>query len=234
VHRRAEPAKVEAPFAGGRASSQLHLPSRSHYARVAIEVVAGDCAARCDVPPRAAATVTLALPAAQRGWLPLPRLTLRTQYPLGLFSTWAYAHPDLRALVYPRPDDAPLPAPQVVAAHGGVAHSGPGNDDFHGLRSYHAGDPLRHIAWKAAAHSQVLLTKVFSGDGAAELWFDYDALPAALGREARLSRLARCVLLADAAGAAYGLRLPDRTIEPATGASQRERCLRALALYEGR
>src|SRR5690606_23130073 len=108
-----------------------------------------------------------------------------------------------------------LPLPQIAASSGDAQQAGPGSDDFHGLRGYHPGDSLRHIAWKAAAHSDVLLTKLFSGSGTAELWLDYDALPRNMNREARLSRLTRGVLLADAAGATYGLRLPHRTIDAA-------------------
>jgi len=232
VHVRIEAGKVEDAFAGDEAYFHLHLHNPGHYERIALEVVGGRRIVHCDVPPRDSTEVRIALPSERRGWLALPRLVVRTQYPLGLYSAWSYAHLDMRALIYPRPDRSQLPPPEIAATPGSAAQSGPGSDDFHGLRGYHAGDSLRHIAWKAAAHSDTLLTKLFTGHGAAELWLDYDALPAGMDREARLSRLTRGVLLAAEAGANYGLRLPHRISEAAAGEAHRDECLRALALHE--
>jgi uncharacterized protein (DUF58 family) len=50
--------------------------------------------------------------------------------------------------------------------------------------------------------------------------------------EEKLSRLARWVLDAHAAGLSFGLRIPGRTVDIATGEMQREHCLEALALFE--
>ena len=41
-----------------------------------------------------------------------------------------------------------------------------------------ASDSPRHVAWKAAARSDELLTKQFTGEAAAELWLDWRLLPA--------------------------------------------------------
>jgi len=64
------------------------------------------------------------------------------------------------------------------------------------------------------------------------LWLDWRATPDTLTPEGRLSRLARWVIDAHAAGLSFGLRLPDMTIPPAPGDAQRDRCLEALALYK--
>lgn len=231
VHVRIDTGRIEGAFAGGAARFHLHLHNPGHYERIAIEIQSGGTVARCDIRPRDDGVALLAIAGARRGWLALPRLTVQTRYPLGLFRAWAYAHPDARALIYPRPDDAPLPPPEIVPAHGGVTSAARGNDDFQGLRAYQAGDSLRQIAWKSAAHSETLQTKVFSGQGTTRLWFDYARLPREMDMEARLSRLTGHVLRAAEAGATYGLRLPQRTIEPAAGEAHRDACLRALALY---
>jgi uncharacterized protein (DUF58 family) len=89
------------------------------------------------------------------------------------------------------------------------------------------------VAWKAVARSQKMLTKQFSGEAASELWLDWAALPAGLDVEARLSRLAGWVLLAERTGALYGLRLPGVELPPGQGESHSGACLRALALWEG-
>jgi uncharacterized protein (DUF58 family) len=161
------------------------------------------------------------------------RFTLFTQFPLGLCHAWAYAELDMQCIVYPRPEAGRVALPQFESRDGtGVTH-GAGQEDFAGLRSYHPGDSPRHIAWKAAARGDALLTKQFSGRAATELWLDWTATPATLTDEARLSRLARWVIDAHTGALSFGLRLPGTTLPPAPGDAQRERCLQALALFEG-
>src|SRR2546429_552621 len=57
-------------------------------------------------------------------------------------------------------------------------------------------------------------------------------LPARMGPEQRLSRLAGWVLAAERTGAHYGLRLPGLEIAPRRGDSHSAACLQALALYQ--
>jgi uncharacterized protein (DUF58 family) len=99
------------------------------------------------------------------------------------------------------------------------------------LRQYHVGDSPRHVAWKAAARDRGLLTKQFSGQAETELWLDWHQLPVHMDGEEKLSRLTRWVLDAHARGMAFALRLPGKTVEPASGMGQRDRCLEALALF---
>ena len=152
---------------------------------------------------------------------------------LGLMRAWSYVQPDMSALVYPRPDSAPLPPAHSDADTGEAISAGVGTDDFAGLRPYHASDSPRHIAWKASARSELLLTKLFAGRAASELWFDWDSLPAGMLTEARLSRLARWVMLAEERGLRYGLKLPGVEVPLGEGFPHRERCLKELALYRG-
>jgi uncharacterized protein (DUF58 family) len=156
---------------------------------------------------------------------------LETRYPLGLFRAWSYVEPDARCLVYPRPERSPLPTAAAHEAPGGQRSPVAGNEDFSGLRTYQLSDSPRHVAWKAVARTDGMLTKQFSGEAAAELWLDWERLPPALGLEQRLSRLAGWVLAAERGGARYGLRLPGVEIAPARGDSHAAACLQALALY---
>jgi uncharacterized protein (DUF58 family) len=119
-----------------------------------------------------------------------------------------------------------------VAAAGALRSQASGNDDFSGLRAYQRSDSPRHVAWKAVARSDDMLTKQFTGEAAAELWLDSRLNTAALGLEQRLSRLAGWVLLAERDGSFYGLRLPGVEIAPARGDAHCAACLQALALYE--
>lgn len=185
-----------------------------------------------DVPPDTVAEVVLAVPAARRGWLPLGRVMLETRFPLGLFRAWSYVEPDARCLIYPRPERSAMPPASPGSSAGAARAQAQGSDDFAGLRDYQLSDSPRHVAWKAVARSDDMLTKQFSGDVAAELWLDWQLLPATAGLEQRLSRLAGWVLAADRAGARYGMRLPGVTLAPQRGDAHRTACLQALALYE--
>lgn len=226
--------RVEPAFAGGAVRFHLHLDNPGKFDRVAVTASFAAAAETFDVPGRASAAATLALPALHRGWLQLPRVTVETRFPVGLFRAWSYVQPDMKALVYPRPDDSALPLPVFIPERGDAAHAGTGSDDFAALRPYQLGDSPRHIAWKSVARDDVLLTKVFAGRGASELWLDFAALPQALDLEARLSRLTRQVLLAEEARIAYGLRLPGRELGPDLGESHCDACLKALALFDVR
>ena len=186
-----------------------------------------------DAPAQQATAVGVPVPAPSRGVLRPGRLTLYTEFPLGLCHAWAYAELDMQCIVYPRPEAGRVPLPRADAQDGSGIDHGIGQEDFAGLRAYHAGDSPRQIAWKAAARGDTLLTKQFSGRAASELWLDWDATPDTLTVEARLSRLARWVVDAHAAALSFGLRLPGTTLPPAPGNAQRERCLEALALFQG-
>jgi uncharacterized protein (DUF58 family) len=223
-------------FAGESAQFRVYLDGRSGHDRPAILArhIGSGSQFVIDIPPQSLGEVVLAVPAMQRGWLPLGRVLLETRFPLGLFRAWSYVEPDVRCLVYPRPERTPLPAPVGEAAAGALRSQAAGNDDFSGLRTYQLSDSPRHVAWKAAARSDELLTKQFTGEAAAQLWLDWRRLPAAAGLEQRLSRLAGWVLAAERAGAIYGLRLPAVEIAPGRGDAHAGACLQALALYESR
>ena len=229
----ASPGRAEPVFAGEAAQFRLHLEGRVAFDRPAILArhLGSGSQMVLDLPAGAVLEVVLAVPAPQRGWLPLGRVMLETRFPLGLFRAWSHVEPDARCLVYPRPERASLPPYSGEAAAGALRSPTPGNDDFSGLRGYQLSDSPRHVAWKAVARSHDMLTKQFTGEAAAELWLDWRLLPAAMALENRLSRLAGWVLAAERSGIMYGLRLPGVELAPARGDAHRADCLQALALY---
>jgi uncharacterized protein (DUF58 family) len=226
--------RAEPVYAGESAQFRLYLDGQAQYERPAILVrhLASGAQLVTDVPAAAAAEVVLAVPTLRRGWLRLGRVMLETRFPLGLFRAWSYVEPVVRCLVYPRPERTAMPPLSADSGVGAARAQASGNDDFSGLRGYQLSDSPRHVAWKAVARSDDMLTKQFCGDAAADLWLDWQLLSAELGIEQRLSRLAGWVLSADRAGARYGLRLPGVSIAPGRGDAHRAACLRALALYE--
>lgn len=219
-------------FAGESARFQVGLENRGGLERLALAVaLPGEPAHYLDLQPGEVKWLELERPAERRGRLALGRFTLATRFPLGLFRAWAYADLDLHCLVYPRPTaERGLPEGGVDESAGASGDRGRGHDDFAALRTYHPGDSLRHVHWKALAREQGMLTKQFGGDRVAELWLDWSLLEG-VGVEARLSRLTRWVLEADAAHLPYGLRLPGRQVPPDLGEGHRRTCLEALALY---
>jgi uncharacterized protein (DUF58 family) len=223
--------RVAPVFAGETARFEIILENKSAFDRFSLDLVCRGTAESCDVRARRFASVPVPMKTEKRGWLQLERVTMETRFPLGLIRAWSYVQPDMRALVYPKPDRSPLPATHPVAESGESLAAGSGADDFAGLRPYQAGDSPRHIAWKAAARDESLLTKTFAGRASSELWFDWERLPADMHVEARLSRLARWVLLAEEQGLRYGLRLPGVTVPLGEGLAHRDSCLKELALY---
>jgi len=222
-----------AVFAGDPAEFQLRIENSSSVQRTGLEAVSAAGAVHpFDVPPNDETLVTVCVPAHNRGLQPLGRVVLQTRFPLGLFRAWSPVELDVACIVYPLPEwpAVPLPGPSGERGEGSASHAG--NEDFSGLRAYHVGDSPRRIAWKADARGQGLLSKVFSGRAETHLWLDWNAVPTELDTEARLSRLTRWVVEADAQDIMFGLRLPNVTIEPDTGPGHRDRCLQLLALYE--
>jgi uncharacterized protein (DUF58 family) len=228
--------RAEPVFAGEAAQFRLYLDARAAFDRPSILArhVASGAQLVLDVPGGGIAEVVLGVPARRRGWLELGRVMLETRFPLGIFRAWSYVEPAARCLVYPRPERSALPPTSGESASGARRSPTPGNDDYAGLRSYQLSDSPRHVAWKAVARTEDMLTKQFMGESAAELWLDWQLLPAGLDVESRLSRMAGWVLTAERAGAHYGLRLPGAELAPARGELHLAGCLQALALHPSR
>ena len=237
-------------FAGSHALFTLRLINRSNRPRHAIHLaVSGSPAAPglADIAAHGETAVSIGVPAQQRGWLNAPAVRLSGSFPLGLFVAWCHWQPEARVLVYPQPEQDAPPLPWLAgtiqqARQASWPDSPGGAQELTGVRAYQPGDPLQRLAWRQIARhdGEHLFSKQFQPDadapkGAAHgthgnLVLDYATLHA-LAPEARLSRLAAWVLQAESTGLPYGLRLGELTLAPALGASQRDACLRALALH---
>ena len=235
------PGRAASVFAGEAARFELHLNNRTRLDRYAIGV---DFAGAnwphyvVDAPAGGSAALVLSCATEQRGYLPAPRVRLVTRFPLGLFRAWSYWRPDLRVLVYPFPELEAPPLPMAGSARdtGGGALPVIGSDDFAGIRSYQAGDPMRSLAWRQIARLDLayggqLVTKHFERGGADQLVLDFDAMAPTMHLELRLSRMTRWVLDAEQRGLPYALRIGAHEFAPAVGAAHQAACLRALALH---
>jgi uncharacterized protein (DUF58 family) len=226
------PGRAEPVFAGDLAHFGLQLLNRRKQGRFAVSLnLAGGEAVATDLAADATTPVNLPLPASRRGWLRPGRVTLQTRYPLCLVRAWSYVEPDMRCLVYPRPEASAPPLPLSATGESGGSRTGKGTEDFSGLRKHQPADSPRHVAWKAVARGQPLLTKQFTGASTAQVWLDWNELPPDMDIEARLSRLTRWLIDAHAQGLSYGLCLPGKAIPLDQGTRQFQDCLEALALH---
>jgi uncharacterized protein (DUF58 family) len=230
AHLQIHAGHVAPVFAGEDAQFVFHFDNPGTLARYQIHLHDDESHRTVfDLPARNSTPVQLAIPATRRGWMDSGRLTLYTEFPLGLFHAWTYLHFEVRCLIYPQPA-APVPLPAQSAQNGTGKILATGDEDFAGLRNYVPGDALPRIAWKTLAREQNLQVKQFSTPQGQELWLDWTQL-AHLAQEARLQVLTRWVLDADAQGLLYGLRLPDGELAPQNNPAHRAECLRRLALF---
>lgn len=220
------PARHEAGFVGAQLHFGVQLTSRRPRGGLRLQL---DNGAVVISHVRDHARLQLALPAVQRGWQTMPRLTVSSSWPLGLVKAWSHARFDERCLAYPTPAErAPALPPSIGAGH----HPDPDDpDDFFGLRPHRSSDLPQHVAWKASARlDDQLLSKQFAADQGAALWFDLARTPGGTLEE-KLSVLTRWLLDAHADRLSYGLRLGGRSLGPAAGPDHLHACLQALALH---
>jgi uncharacterized protein (DUF58 family) len=216
-------------FAGQTALFPATLRNARAAARDALRLAfAHGAEALTFVDAKALDTIQVPCPTRTRGILRPGRLTVATRYPLGLFRAWSLVEPEAAGLVYPAPiHGIPVPDPSTSQERGG-AQGKDGDDDFAGLRTYRAGDPLHRVSWKTSARTEDLHTKELTAEAAAVRWLDWDQALAE-DVETRLGILAAWVLEASLDGGSWGLRIPGATVNPGTGTGHRDLCLSELA-----
>jgi len=89
---------------------------------------------------------------------------------------------------------------------------------------------LRQVVWKKMASTGQLVSRDGRQSQRQQLWLDWRLTPP-VDPELRLSRLAAWVLLAEARGLDFGLRLPGSELRCGTGPAQREAALQRLAQW---
>lgn len=219
-------------FAGEDALFPLTLDNRDGRARYALELrPRGSETQSVDVDEDRLQSLELRVPAPHRGILRLDRIRITSTFPIGLFRAWSYFRTTQQCIVYPQPSGyQPLPPPSPHHAEDQSGELG-GAEDFVGFRSYHPGDSIRSIAWKAVARGQDILVKRFSGSGSQELLLHWNDTHGLGDIESRLSQLCRWVLEAEQYGLRYSLTLPGQELPLGNGPEHRHRCLEALALF---
>ena len=218
-------------FCGENIKIPIVVDNSGNSERFAIQVeLDNEQTKSCDVEQDGWSSVSLSYKTHSRGNHQVPRITISSVFPLGLFRAWSHVRLTNTYLVYPKPGgDIQLPfqwnqeQQQLRGYHKGA-------DDFAGLYTYTPGDPLGHIHWKAYAREQGLHTKKFAGNNEQELWLDWRVLEKS-DTEKNLSQLATWILEADKTEMNYGLWLPGNRTVPSLGPMHKQKCLKALALF---
>lgn len=186
------------------------------------------CAALNEDPTLAELAFTLA----NRGRHRLPRVTIRSDYPLGLIKCWTHLDLAQSLVVYPSPIACEIRLFKLPAEdENAEAVSIGGRDDFHALREYTPSDPLSNVAWKQVAKSQSWLVKAFEQPESTSGWLTW-ASANAPDIEMKLSQLTHQVIELNNKGVTFGLTVPGIHIAPAKGSEHMHACLTALACYQ--
>lgn len=225
------PLAVGETFAGAVMPFTLALAGGA-TPRYAVTLAARGCfPVTVDVVPDSALPVALELLTPRRGRIVLGRVTLSSEFPMGLWHAWAYVHFPLAGIAFPTPevDPPPLPAGDVGQDDASVTR---GTDaDLAGLRTYQPGDPLQRIAWKSVARGAGWHTKQFEGgSGGGRVELAWDSLPATLPPQTKIARLTAWVLAAERAARPFALRAPGVSLPAGQGRDHRRAALTALAL----
>lgn len=219
-------------FAGGTLPFVVSLTGGAGIRR-GFMLKAGDAVTSCfDLPAGTALAITLHCPAPSRGRLALGRITISSDYPVGLWRAWAYVHFPLEGVVYPAPEPSPPPLPAGNNGQSAQLAAGGEDSDLAGLRDYQPGDPAQRVAWKSVARGAGWYTKQFEGTrGGGAVTLGWDDLPAGMAEEARIARLTAWVLAAERMARPFALRLPERNLSTGQGGDHRRAALTALALF---
>ncbi|MDN5565166.1 MAG: hypothetical protein L0G25_00080 [Psychrobacter sp.] len=170
-----------------------------------------------------------------RGQLELPRLQVKTVYPLGIMRAWSYIYFAQLAWVYPKPLTFDWQTQYSQANSEDLPLGGQytqGQDDFDRLDSYIEGESLARVSWAHVARGQGMLTKHFGDPIGHEQLLDYKDMPAA-NHEKKLAQLAYGALTLGQLNVPFKMQLShDPAFETATlgqGEAFAQVCLLRLA-----
>ncbi len=218
-------------FAGEAAGFGVVIDNPTSIERQHVQVKMKNAVEHFSLKANAKAHLTLYDLTEKRGWHLAGTVTVFSTYPLGIFHAWSPIRFNAKALVFPKPASQEIPFPETGSTKSQQGRFKKGGDEFYGLQSYQAGDPIRHIHWKAYAKGLGLYSKQYGGESSAEIWLDFSHTPGQ-SLEERLSYLCRWVVDAEQeAGLAYGFVMPGLRLEPSHGTYHYHKCLEALALF---
>jgi len=155
--------------------------------------------------------IRLSVPTNHRGELELPRLQIKTVYPLGIMRAWSYVYFARTAWVYPKPEAFDWQAQYLAASNEELPTGGQyieGQDDFERLDNYIEGESLARVSWAHVARGQGMFTKHFADPVGHEQTLNYADMPAA-HHEQKLAQLAYGARTLGQLGVPFQMQLPN-------------------------
>ncbi len=185
-----------------------------------------------DLQPGASAVATLQRNDGKRGVHTLGRVTISSDFPLGLWRGWGYIHTRATTCVYPRPETPGCVFVEQLQSDAGPIANQTNEREFKELKPYQKTDSPGSVAWKTVARGAGWFTKDFESHSTTEdLVLRWQDTPSTLDIEQRLSRLSRWILDAEKLTTDYALELPTRFVAASQGLEHKKKCLRQLAVF---
>ncbi len=224
--------RLDPVFSGHTANFTFSVVNPDRY-RPDIELIHGDHSIDAiDAGPHQTNNLNLQLMMRRRGYFHLHECMVRSRYPLALFRAWAYIYPDQKCLVYPNPISWPhiKSGDTESETQDGQFRKDSTGIDFHGLREYLPGDPIKTIHWKSYAKGHGLMTREFETFASNDFWLTWDSVPGP-DQETKIGQLCFATTESAVQNLRFGLRLPGIVIEPNQGTHHLNECLKTLALF---
>ena len=219
-------------FAGDKVAFLISLSNTLDDIRHGIRV-SNDHGARLltHIEPRDTTQAMLTMTVPTRGKSNLGRITLQSDWPLGLWTCWTYLHTPIAALVYPRPEDNPPALPVTSTQDDGPVSTPSLDGEVSGVREYRPGDSMGSIAWKSAAKGAGLQVRTFESNEAPSSVVLSLKSTGQYQLEDQMSRLSAWVVQAHSSNTEFKLELPGESSASDRGEQHYEKALKTLALY---
>jgi len=175
--------------------------------------------------------VLMSKPTLSRGMIELGRVTLQSDWPLGLWTCWTYVHAPINSLIYPKPETEAPPLPFALLEEDGSRSAAGTEGEVSGLRQYRPGDSIGSVSWKSVAKGIGMQVRTFDSNRSstnAILNLDQTGHKQI---EEQLSRLCSWVIEAHSKQGDFALQLPGETLATSRGEIHYQRAMEILALY---
>jgi len=212
---------------------EIAITATGNRLRHSIEIAASDSNDRIDIGRQRCATARLKITAPGRGVHHLGRITLSSDFPLGLWRGWGYVHVDAPGYVYPKPE-IPL-APFHSSSEGNLTSQKHTDErEFKELRTYQITDSPSSVAWKTVARGGAWYSKQFesSDSNNYSVYIRWSDIEKSITPEQRLSRMCAWLLEAELKSLPYDFQLPAYdNLNSQRDFNRKQDCLRQLAMF---
>lgn len=219
-------------FPGQSLDFSITLSETRKRTRHSITVAADNVFDQVDISANNSNVAVLRVKAQERGIFNLGRVTLSSDFPLGLWRGWGYVHAPITAFVYPKPETTPPTLTNDNAEQGDSASIRSDDREYSELKRYQKTDSLSSVAWKHVAKGAGWYSKEFEPEHknttSVIRWSDTAKLA---NTEDRLSRMCAWVKDAESSNTPYSFEMPGVTKHQQHGPDHQQECLRTLACH---